>query len=257
LKRLSVPPNVTLTVTPPPPPKRSKYFKPSPLHKPLGGPSALESDAQKVTVTGPLGSLEIDVPQFISLVPAWTVDAKLAAQIAEIESQGKVALERNDLAVVVTDDKSRKQREMWGTTRALLHNSIQGVLNGHQTTLSLKGVGYRAAIVEEGKTLELKVGYNHNVNAEIPEGVQVTMTNPTIFEVKCIDKDKMGLFCAKVRKFRPPEPYKGKVYFSQLTILMIGYFRRKRDYQDQGGQEEIDVPQLWIFIGVGVWTWCI
>ena len=182
----------------------------------LGGPSALESDAQTVTITGPLGSLEIDVPPFISLVPAWTVDPKLASEIAEIESQGKVALEKNDLAVVVTDTKSRSQREMWGTTRALLHNSILGVSNGHQTTLTLKGVGYRAAVIEEGKTLELKVGYNHNVNAGIPEGVQVTMTNPTIFEVRCIDKEKMGLFCAKVRKFRPPEPYKGKVHLTQL-----------------------------------------
>ena len=211
IKPLSVPAGVTVTVTPPPPPKRTKYFKPSPRHHPLGGPSARESDAQKITIQAPLGKLEIDVPPFISLVPAWTVDPRLAAQIAELEGQGKVAPQRNDLAVVVTDDKSRKQREMWGTIRALLNNSILGVSTGHQTTLSLKGVGYRGAIVDEGKLLELKVGYNHNVNAVIPEGVQVSMTNPTVFEVKCIDKDKMGLFCARVRKLRPPEPYKGKV----------------------------------------------
>ena len=198
-------------MNPPPPPKLTKFFKPSPRHLPLGGPSARESDAQTVVISGPLGKLEVQVPPFISLVPAWTVDAKLASHIAELEAQGKPAPERNDLAVVVTNDKSRKQREMWGTTRALLHNSIQGVSVGHQTTLTLKGVGYRAAIIGGGKTLELKVGFNHNVNADIPDGVQVTMTNPTIFEVKCIDKEKMGLFCAKIRKFRPPEPYKGKV----------------------------------------------
>ena len=212
MKPLKIPSNVTLTITPPPPPKRTKFFKPSPRHHPLGGPSARESDAQTVTVAGPLGSLHIPVPPFISLVPAWTVDPILAAQIAELEAQGKPAPEKNDLAVVVVDNKSRKQREMWGTTRALLNNSIRGVSEGHQTTLTLKGVGYRAAIIDEGKTLELKVGYNHNVNADIPEGVQLSMTNPTIFEVKCIDKEKLGLFCAKVRKFRPPEPYKGKVF---------------------------------------------
>jgi len=211
VKRLSIPQSVTLTMNPPPPPKLTKFFKPSPRHLPLGGPSARESDAQTVVISGPLGKLEVQVPPFISLVPAWTVDAKLASHIAELEAQGKPAPERNDLAVVVTNDKSRKQREMWGTTRALLHNSIQGVSVGHQTTLTLKGVGYRAAIIGGGKTLELKVGFNHNVNADIPDGVQVTMTNPTIFEVKCIDKEKMGLFCAKIRKFRPPEPYKGKV----------------------------------------------
>jgi large subunit ribosomal protein L6 len=225
MKRLTVPPNVTLAVSPPPPPKRTKFFKPSPRHHPLGGPSARESDAQTVTITGPLGSLELSVPPFISLVPAWTVDSKLASQIAEIEAQGKVAPERNDLVVVVTDDKSRKQREMWGTVRALLHNSIHGVSSGHQTTLTLKGVGYRAAIVQDGKMLELKVGFNHNVNAEIPEGVTLSMTNPTIFEVKCIDKEKLGLFCARVRKFRPPEPYKGKVD-RPVELLMAGYIRR-------------------------------
>jgi large subunit ribosomal protein L6 len=211
IKPINVPAGVTLTITPPPPPKRTKYFKPTPRHQPLGGPSAREFDAQIVTVRGPLGSLEIPIPQFISLAPAWAVDTRLAAQIAELESQGKVAPQRNDIVVVVTDDKSRKQREMWGTVRALLNNSIRGVSEGHQTTLTLKGVGYRGAIIAGGKMLELKVGYNHNVNADIPEGIQVSMTNPTLFEVKCIDKDKMGLFCARVRKVRPPEPYKGKV----------------------------------------------
>jgi large subunit ribosomal protein L6 len=210
-RRLTVPPNIALTIAPPPPPKRTKYFKPSPRHHPLGGPSFRESDAQKVTIKGPLGSIELDIPPFISLVPAWTVDVRLASQIAEIEAQGGIAPQRNDLAVVVADGRQRKQREMWGTVRALLHNSIQGVSIGHQTTLTLKGVGYRATIIDGGKTLELKVGFNHNVNATIPDGVEVSMTNPTLFEVKCIDKEKLGLFCANVRKLRPPEPYKGKV----------------------------------------------
>jgi len=226
-KRLAVPPNVKLEVSPPPPPIRTKFFKPSPRHHPLGGPSARESDAQTVTITGPLGTLKLNVPPFISLVPAWTLDSTLASQIAEIEAQGKVAPERNDLVVVVTDDKNRKQREMWGTVRSLLHNSIQGVSSGHQTTLTLKGVGYRAAIVQDGKILELKVGFNHNVNAEISEGISLSMTNPTIFEVKCIDKEKMGLFCARVRKFRPPEPYKGKGIFVGNETIKIKEVKKK------------------------------
>ena len=216
-KRLAVPSGVALTVTPCPPPKLYKLYKPSKLHHPLGGDSARESDDYTVNITGPLGTLQLPVPDFISIVPAWTVDSKLASEIAEKEALGKDAPERNDLAVVVKDDRNRKQREMWGTIRSLLHNSIKGVSAGHQTTLTLKGVGYRAAIVEDGKRLELKVGYNHNVYSDIPEGIQISMTNPTIFEVKCVDKEKMGLFCANVRKHRPPEPYKGKVHIALFS----------------------------------------
>jgi len=212
-KRLSIPLNVSLSVTPPPAPVRTKYLKPTPRHRYLGGPGVRETDLQTITVTGPLGALQVAVPPFISLVPAWTVEPRLLARIEETESFGKVASERNDLVVVVTDTAARRQREMWGTVRALLNNCIKGVTTGHHTTLTLKGVGYRGQLIEGGKVLELKVGFNHNVNAAIPEGIEVTMTNPTVFEVKCIDKHKLGSFCARVRKIRPPEPYKGKVRF--------------------------------------------
>ena len=210
-KRLTIPLTVSLAITPPPAPVRTKYLKPTPRHHFLGGPSVRESDFQTITVTGPIGVLQVAVPPFISLVPAWTVDSRFLAKIEETESFGKVAPERNDLIVVVTNKTTREQREMWGTVRALLHNSIKGVTTGHQTTLTLKGVGYRGQLIDGGKVLELKVGYNHNVNAAIPEGIEVSMTNPTVFEVKSIDKHKLGLFCAGVRKIRPPEPYKGKV----------------------------------------------
>lgn len=217
-KRLTIPLNVSLSITPPPPPVRTKYLKPTPRHNPLGGPGVRETDHQTITITGPLGNLQISVPPFISLVPAWTVDSRLLARIEETESFGKVAPERNDLVVVVPEKSARKQREMWGTVRALLNNHIRGVTTGHQTTLTLKGVGYRGQLIEGGKVLELKVGYNHNVNAPIPDGIEVSMTNPTVFEVKCIDKHKLGLFCARVRKIRPPEPYKGKVHILSVAF---------------------------------------
>jgi large subunit ribosomal protein L6 len=216
--RIPVPETVTVTMNPPPIPKLARDFKPSFRHQPLGGPSVKESDAITVTVQGPLGKLELPVPPFVSLVPAWTLDATLARQCSELESQGKPAPARKDIAVVVSKSTDRKQREMWGTTRAILNNCIKGVSKGHVTTLTLKGVGYRGAIVDEGKRLELKVGHNHSVYAEIPEGIIVTMTNPTIFEVTSTDKEKLGIFCANVRKFRPPEPYKGKVFLC-VTLL--------------------------------------
>jgi large subunit ribosomal protein L6 len=217
-KRLSIPIGVTLEVTPAPAPIRTKYLKPSPRHHLLGGPEIRESDFQTITVVGPLGVLAVPVPPFISLVPAWTCDARLLAKIEATEALGKVASERNDLVVVVTEEKARKQREMWGTVRALLSGSIEGVSKGHRTTITLKGVGYRGQLIDGGKTLELRVGYNHSVNTPIPEGIEITMTNPTLFEVKSINKHKLGLFCADVRRSRPPEPYKGKVF--QLVMCL-------------------------------------
>jgi large subunit ribosomal protein L6 len=243
-KPLAVPSTVTITVTPPPPPKRNKYIKPGPFHHPLGGPSATESDAKKISITGPLGILELDAPNFISLVPAWTVNSRLASRIAQIEEQGQVATARNDLAVIVTDDKTRKQRQMWGTIRALLQNCIQGVSTGHQSMLTLKGIGYRGALIDGNKRLELKVGFNHNVYVDIPDGIQVTMTNPTIFEVKCIDKYKLGVFCASVRRIRPPEPYKGKVKWSHIDVVNCRVFllemRQSRSKRSRGSNWHVD-----------------
>jgi len=166
----------------------------------------------------------------MSFAPSWTLDPRLAARIAEIEARGEIAHARNDLSLVVTDPRSRKQREMWGTIRMLLGNSIQGVTTGHQSKLTLKGVGYRGMLLEDGKLLELRVGYDHAVNLPIPEGIQVTMVNPTMFEVFCIDKEKLGMFCASVRRIRPPEPYKGKVCHIQLTLLITGYLCGRRNH---------------------------
>jgi large subunit ribosomal protein L6 len=236
---ISIPSTVTLTITPPPPPKRTKYLRPTPRHIPLGGPEVVEPDHYTVTVKGPLGSVDVLVPPYVSLVPAWTVDPRMAARIAAIEQHGKVAEEKTHLAVTVANRETKEQRQMWGTIRSLLHNSIEGVTKGHQTTLTLKGVGYRGALVENGKVLELKVGFNHNVNAGIPEEIEVVMTNPTLFEVKSIDKEKLGLFCARVRRIRPPEPYKGKVLLYIYAANIQGHICWKRNYQIKGGEEEV------------------
>jgi large subunit ribosomal protein L6 len=177
------------------------------------------------TIKGPLGQLQVPIPNYASVVPAWTLDPVLAALISALEKEGKPAPQKNDVRVKVYNESSRKQRMMWGTLRALLNNHVKGVTEGHHTTIMLKGVGYRGAVVEnvnagEGKKrLELKVGHNHNVYADIPECVEVTVTNPTIFEVSSINKEIMKLFCATVRKLRPPEPYKGKVYPPISSLL--------------------------------------
>ena len=147
----------------------------------------------------------------------------MAARIAATEERGQVAEDKTYIAVTIANKEAREQRGMWGTIRTLLYNSIEGVTKGHQTTLTLKGVGYRGTLIENGKVLELKVGFDHNVNALVPDAIDLAMTNPTLFEVKSIDKQKLGLFCARVRRIRPPEPYKGKVYVYIYAANIKGY----------------------------------
>jgi len=227
-----VPDTVTVSIIPPPPFKRNKFLTPPEHYIPLGGREAKEVDYGMVAIKGPLGQMQIPLPFYASVVPAYTLDPMLAAQVAEGEKLGKLVPQKNALRVTVYNESSRKQRMMWGTIRALLNNSVKGVTEGHQTTITLKGVGYRGAVIQsvkekDRKQLELKVGHNHNVYADIPEGVEVTMTNPTIFEVKSVDLNAMKSFCATVRRLRPPEPYKGKVSPTELAGLgadCAGYF---------------------------------
>ena len=99
-------------------------------------------------------------------------------------------------------------RAYHGTTRAHLANMIRGVSDGFERALSIVGVGYNAKV--QGKKLTLSVGFSHPVDMEIPEGVTVEVPQATRILVKSVDKQKVGEFAARVRKVRPPEPYKGK-----------------------------------------------
>ncbi|MEC9345762.1 MAG: 50S ribosomal protein L6 [Pseudomonadota bacterium] len=105
-------------------------------------------------------------------------------------------------------DESKKARMMWGMQRTLAANLVTGVTEGFTRDLEITGVGYRAAV--QGKTLQLSLGYSHEVNFAIPEGIQITCEKPTSIRIAGIDKQKVGQVAAEIRGWRPPEPYKGK-----------------------------------------------
>lgn len=105
-------------------------------------------------------------------------------------------------------DETKKSKQLHGTTRALIANMIEGVVNGFSKELEIIGVGYRAAL--EGKKLNLSMGYSHPVLMDIPEGIEVEVPKNTQVIIKGIDKQLVGEFAANVRGVRPPEPYKGK-----------------------------------------------
>jgi large subunit ribosomal protein L6 len=141
-------------------------------------------NGQEVAVKGPKGELKH--------VLADAIVAKL--------DQGRIE--------VTMREDSKEARAMWGMSRTLVSNLIAGVTEGFTKKLDITGVGYRAAV--QGSNLQLQLGYSHDVSYPIPKGIQVVCPKPTEIIVTGIDKQKVGQVAAEIRRFRPPEPYKGK-----------------------------------------------
>ena len=97
---------------------------------------------------------------------------------------------------------------MWGTTRANIANLVKGVSEGFTINLEINGVGYRAAV--QGKTLQLQLGFSHDVNYPIPDGITIKCEKPTSISITGTDKQRVGQIAAEIRAYRGPEPYKGK-----------------------------------------------
>ena len=105
-------------------------------------------------------------------------------------------------------DKSKLARSAWGMSRTMIANMIKGVTTGYTKSLEITGVGYRAAA--QGKVLQLALGYSHDINYAVPEGIEIKTPKPTEIVISGIDKQKVGQVAAEIRDFRSPEPYKGK-----------------------------------------------
>lgn len=135
------------------------------------------------------------------------------------DSHVAAKLENNAVAVSPLSD-SKRARTLWGTTRARINTLIQGVNEGFTKQLELLGVGYKAHV--EGNNLVLSLGYSHDVVFTSPAGVKITCASPTQISVFGADKQLVGQVAAEIRKFRSPEPYKGK------GVRYVGeYVRRK------------------------------
>jgi large subunit ribosomal protein L6 len=141
-------------------------------------------DGQAVTVKGPKGQL------------SWTV-----ADEIEVRQEG------GELIVSKRVDTTRAQA-MWGLTRTLVNNMVVGVTQGYEETLELVGVGYRAAM--KGTALSMQLGFSHDVDIPAPAGVTFATPKQTEVKISGIDKQLVGETAARIRRIRPPEPYKGK-----------------------------------------------
>lgn len=116
-------------------------------------------------------------------------------------------LEDSGISVQPAND-TKRARAFWGMQRTLVQNLITGVSDGFTKKLLITGVGYRAAA--QGKNLNLKLGYSHDVNIDVPEGIEVKTPDNTTIEISGSDKQKVGQLAAEIRRWRKPEPYKGK-----------------------------------------------
>ena len=142
-----------------------------------------------------------------------------SGKLVMIGPKGSRELTINDkiFTTTVSDDNSINVKQnnkndnsniMWGTTRSIINNAIIGVSTGHNKTLELTGVGFRANL--KGNILNLQIGYSHDVSYKIPEGINVLVEKNTKIKISGIDKELVGKVTSEIKKFKPVEPYKGK-----------------------------------------------
>ncbi|MGE0651089.1 MAG: 50S ribosomal protein L6 [Alphaproteobacteria bacterium] len=119
-----------------------------------------------------------------------------------------VAEQADNRIVLKPRDDSKRAKMMWGMSRAIVANLVQGVATGFTKNLEIEGVGYRAAV--QGKDLVLQLGFSHEIRYPIPKGITVACERPTAISISGADIQVVGQMAAEIRAFRPPEPYKGK-----------------------------------------------
>ena len=154
-------------------------------------------DGQKVTAKGPKGELSFVVPEVVN-----------------------VSLEDNTVTISPVEGE-KAAKAMWGMARTMISNLAVGVTSGYKKELELRGVGYRAQM--KGTTLNLQLGYSHDIDYPTPDGITIQAPKPTQIVVEGTDKQKVGQVAAEIRSFRKPEPYKGK------GVRYVGEYVRSKE----------------------------
>ena len=159
-----------------------------------------------------IGKINISIPDKVKVL--------LSGNIINIEGPlGKKSLNIDldvfDLKIAEGKEVSIKPKKidqntkrLWGMNRSLLNNAIIGASKGYEKTLELVGVGFRAAL--KGKQLNMQLGFSHDINFDIPEGIKIAVEKQTILKISGPDKQLVGMVTSQIKSIRPPEPYKGK-----------------------------------------------
>ena len=154
--------------------------------KPVAIPGGVTADIKDgtLTVKGPKGTLSMGLSDLV-----------------------RYTVEDGEIAITPVND-SKPARSHWGMQRTMVSNLVEGVTDGFTKVLEITGVGYRASA--QGRKLKLQLGYSHDVDIDVPEGVEVKTPDNTTIEISGIDKQRVGQLAAEIRRWRKPEPYKGK-----------------------------------------------
>jgi large subunit ribosomal protein L6 len=167
-----------------------------------------------------IGKVPVAVPNGVTAaIDGQTVSAKgPKGELSVVLHDNVSAAMTDDGIKVLPRDESKKARSMWGLSRTLVSNIVVGVSDGFTRRLEISGVGYRAQL--QGKTLQLALGFSHDVLYPVPDGITIEVPRPTEVVVSGIEKQRVGQVAAEIRRFRPPEPYKGKgVRYADEFIL--------------------------------------
>ena len=169
-----------------------------------------------------IGKINIAIPDKVKVI--------LSGNNINVEGPlGKKTLNfDNDLfELIINDGKdilikpkkvTQEIKRLWGMNRSLLNNAITGISKGYEKILELSGVGFRAAL--KGKQLNLQLGFSHDVNFDIPDGIKITVEKQTIIKITGFDKQQVGMIASQIKSIRPPEPYKGKCIKEQGQYIL-------------------------------------
>jgi large subunit ribosomal protein L6 len=187
-------------------------------------PAWAASSSQGCGDVSRIGKQPIAVPDGvdISIEPELVSVKGPKGELAERKSR-EIEVKQEDAQIVVTRPTDRgEHRALHGLTRSLVANMVTGVTDGFEKRLEIQGVGYRAAL--RGQDLELLLGFSHPVSVKAPEGITFEVPQPTQIIVRGISKQRVGEIAAQIRKWRPPEPYKGKGirYADEYVMRKVG-----------------------------------
>ncbi len=157
-----------------------------------------------------IGKKPVELPSGVSAsVSGQTIEVKGPKGTRSFTGTDDVSFKIGETAISIEPrGKSKRARQQWGMSRSMVQNLVTGVSDGFKKELEISGVGYRAQM--QGNVLKLNLGYSHDVNFEVPEGVTVTSAKPTEITIEGIDLQIVGQVAANIREWRAPEPYKGK-----------------------------------------------